>query len=217
MKILLVADYEERSLWGEWTDKMAQELSAVDLILSAGDLAAPYLEFLVNKLNIPVVYVPGNHDNSYIKNPPRRCIDADNKIIDLRIGEQMLRIAGFGGSMRYKEGPYLFTEEQQAKRVGTIVNKIKTMESDDNAIKIMLTHAPCEGYGDMSDLAHRGFSCFNEMLQIWRPKMHVYGHVHEEYNFFKKNSSQDGKFQRLMGHPSGAQLINGCGYCFIII
>ena len=30
---------------------------------------------------------------------------------------------------------------------------------------ILLTHAPCRGYGDMEDLPHRGFECFNDLLK----------------------------------------------------
>ena len=55
MKILLVADREERALWGAWSEDMRQRLSDVSLILSAGDLDPAYLEFLVTMLNVPLV------------------------------------------------------------------------------------------------------------------------------------------------------------------
>ena len=66
---------------------------------------------------------------------------------------------------------------------------------------ILLTHAPCKGYGDMEDIAHTGFECFNRFLSKHQPKLHVYGHVHEEY----------GQFARTMTHPSGTLLINASG------
>jgi hypothetical protein len=72
---------------------------------------------------------------------------------------------------------------------------------------ILLTHAPCRRYGDMEDLPHRGFECFNAMLDRWQPKYHFYGHVHKEY----------GRFERELIHPSGTTLINACGYCIIEI
>lgn len=67
---------------------------------------------------------------------------------------------------------------------------------------ILLTHAPCRGYGDMEDIAHTGFECFNDLLKRYSPRFHCFGHVHEEY----------GRFQRLREHPSGTLLINACGH-----
>ena len=37
----------------------------VDLIFGCGDLPYTYLEYLVSILNIPLYYVPGNHDPEY--------------------------------------------------------------------------------------------------------------------------------------------------------
>lgn len=217
MRILLIADYEEKELWGEWSAIMADKLSKVELILSAGDLNTNYLEFLTDKLRVPLVYVPGNHDYNYGNNPPRRCINADGKIIDLRICQEKVRIIGVGGSMRYKEGPFQFSEEEQRDRVKRVLKQIDADKSTDETFRIMLTHAPCKNYGDMRDLAHRGFNCFNEFLQFWKPKIHCYGHVHEEYNSFSSSLVGNVGFNRLMAHPSGAHLINGYGHCFIEI
>ena len=40
MKLLLIADNEERYLWEDWNQNTRKELSDIDLILSAGDLDA---------------------------------------------------------------------------------------------------------------------------------------------------------------------------------
>ena len=69
-------------------------------------------------------------------------------------------------------------------------------------IDILLTHAPCRGYGDMEDIPHRGFKCFNYLLKTYRPKFHCFGHVHREYGHFKRTTD----------HPSGTVLVNACGY-----
>lgn len=222
MKILVVGDYEEKCLWGKWTAEMAAKLSDVDFILSLGDLSSYYLEFLTEKLNIPLVYVPGNHDIGYIDNPPKRCINADGKIIDLRLNSdnvvQLVRITGLGGSMRYKDGHYQYSEEEQQSRVEKLLYDLdnnKKIETPD--VKILLTHAPCRGYGDMDDLAHRGFDCFNKLLERWKPQVHCYGHVHQEYNDYIVHTMEADGFNRLLNHPSGTHLINGCGYQFIIV
>ena len=145
MRILLIADYEEKELWGGWSTDIAGKLSNVNLILSAGDLNANYLEFLTDKLRVPLVYVPGNHDYNYIAKPPKRCVDADGRIVDFMIGQEKVKIIGLGGSMRYKEGPFMFSEEDQRERVREIAKQLETGKSDDNTIKILLTHAPCNG------------------------------------------------------------------------
>ena len=71
MKILAVADTEERCLW-ECFHK--ERFEGVDLILSAGDLDPDYLEFLVTVINKPLIYVRGNHDDRYVRHAPGGCI-----------------------------------------------------------------------------------------------------------------------------------------------
>jgi len=221
MKILLVADHEEVALWGTRSKDIVNKLVDVDIVLSAGDLSTYYLEYLADNIKAPVVYVPGNHDCGYINNPPKKCINTDVTITELSItreGEKNnVRIFGIGGSMRYKNGPYQYSEEEQSYRVQKIMRAAKERRLANNgSIDILLTHAPCKGYGDMQDIPHRGFECFNDFLYEFKPKLHFYGHIHEEYNSI--SSTSDGKgYQRLLRHPSGTTLINGSGYCFIII
>src|SRR6266508_365807 len=58
-RILAVADEVDESLGGEALAQLRP-----DLMLSAGDLPFDYLEYLVTVLNVPLLYVPGNHDPS---------------------------------------------------------------------------------------------------------------------------------------------------------
>lgn len=226
MKILLIADHEEKKLWDGWTEATAESLSDIDLILSAGDLNHLYLEFLVTMLNVPLVYVRGNHDGYYDKEPPEGCDDADGRIIEVTAGkrgsEQKVRILGFGGSMRYKdEAADMYTEEEMRARIRKAEREIAKRRLKDILLygvsrenggasrrppfDILLTHAPCRGWGDMDDLPHRGFECFNYFLNKYSPQLHCYGHVHQEY----------GGLKRQMRHPSGTYLINGSGYQII--
>jgi Icc-related predicted phosphoesterase len=106
--------------------------------------------------------------------------------------------------MRYRPGePDMYTEIEMRGRLipvyaRLLMDRIKGREGFD----ILLTHAPCKGYGDQEDLPHRGFDCFNTLLNRYRPKLQCYGHVHQEY----------GQFQRAREHPSGAALINASGH-----
>ena len=110
MKILAVADTEERCLW-ECFHK--ERFEGVDLILSAGDLDPDYLEFLVTVINKPLIYVRGNHDDRYARHAPGGCICVEDTVYVYR----GVRIAGLGGSMRYRDGANMYTEREMAKRI----------------------------------------------------------------------------------------------------
>jgi len=228
MKILLISDTEEKFLWENWTNATADLLSDVSLVLSAGDLNYLYLEFIVTMLNVPLVYVRGNHDGYYDEKPPEGCEDADGNIIEVLCGKgdsrQTVRILGLGGSMRYRDDSKdMYTEGEmracvrRAERLirkRRLIRKLKGIidpearrdnEENKSDFDILLTHAPCRGYGDMEDLPHRGFECFNYLLNKYSPQLHCYGHVHQEY----------GDLKRRMQHPSGTLLINCSGHQII--
>ena len=104
MKVLVIADVESKSLWDYYSPK---KLEGVDLIISCGDLNSNFLQFLVTLSGRPLLYVRGNHDERYEKNPPDGCICIENMIYNHR----GMRIAGLGGSMRYKNGPDMYSEK----------------------------------------------------------------------------------------------------------
>ncbi|MDO4614342.1 MAG: metallophosphoesterase [Lachnospiraceae bacterium] len=196
MKILVVADKEEKALWDFYDPKRTE---GIDLILSCGDLDAAYLEFLVTMTNCPLYYVRGNHDESYSRRPPEGCTDIDGKVVNV----EGLRILGLGGSMRYRPGDTMYTEEEMKARVRKAGPRIAMM----NGVDIVVAHAPVKGYGDLEDLPHQGFDCFRDLLDRYAPKYLFHGHVHQEY----------GGFQRERTYPSGTRLINACGSYLIEI
>ncbi len=187
MKILAIADEENKAFW-DFFDP--QRVKDVDLIISSGDLKAEYLEFLETMVNCPLLYVRGNHDGHYDERPPQGCIELEDRIYDYH----GLRILGLGGSMRYRPGKDMYTEEEMAKRIRKL-NRTITLR---NGFDVLVTHAPAKGYGDLDDLPHRGFECFNELLERWKPAYMLHGHVHKTY----------GDFERTRIHPSGTKIIN---------
>lgn len=190
MKILLIADEEERGLWDYYAPG---KLKGYELILSAGDLKAGYLSFLVTMANRPLLYVPGNHDVNYEKNPPEGCESIDGRIVKIN----GLRILGLGGSMLYSQGPNQYTERQMRRRIRRLSWKIRRC----GGVDVVLSHAPIAGYGDMDDPAHRGFECFMELIEKYEPKLWVHGHVHKSYGT---------QFQR--EHMIGStRVVNACG------
>ena len=92
MRILLLADKPERRLWDELDRR---KLEGVDLILSCGDLPASYLSFLTCFTQAPILYVHGNHDVRYEKDPPEGCICIEDTIYV----HEGVRILGLGGCM----------------------------------------------------------------------------------------------------------------------
>ena len=149
MKILLVSDEEDQYLWDFYKPG---RLKGIDLILSAGDLKAEYLSFLVTMANRPLLYVPGNHDGSYAQRPPEGCQCIDGKLVT--VGG--LRILGLGGSALYNGGPHQYTEKQMRRRIHRLRLKLALA----GGVDIVLTHAPVRGFGDEDNMTHRGFEAF---------------------------------------------------------
>ena len=170
MKILVIADTPSKALWDFYDDS---RLRGVDLILSAGDLPASYLSFLVTLGPCPVLYVHGNHDNRYDEQPPEGCICIDDTVYV----HEGIRIMGLGGSMRYRPGPYQYTEKEMRIRAAKMFFKIHRRRGFD----ILLTHAPARGLGDGTDYPHRGFEVFNTLIDKYQPKYMIHGHVHMNY------------------------------------
>lgn len=67
MKILAVADEESKYLWEYYEPS---KLRDIDLIIGCGDLSRHYMNFLSDAAPVPVLYVHGNHDASYDREPP---------------------------------------------------------------------------------------------------------------------------------------------------
>ena len=170
MKILFLADEEAKVYWDFFKK---EDFEGVDLIVSCGDLKAEYLSFLATMVPVPVLYVHGNHDAKYDKKPPEGCICIDDCIYEFK----GVRILGLGGSHRYKPGPYQFTEREMAKRVRKLFWKLKFKKGFD----ILVTHSPARGLHDDEDMCHMGFEVFNKLIEQYRPKYFVHGHVHLNY------------------------------------
>ena len=170
MKILAIADEESKYLW-DYFDK--SKIEGIDFIISCGDLNPHYLSFLVTLSSVPVLYVHGNHDGKYENIPPEGCTCIDDEIYV----HNGVRILGLGGSMRYKPGPHQYTEWQMRQRVAKL--KFKLFKS--RGFDILVTHAPAYQLNDGMDLPHQGFQVFKTLMEKYRPKYFLHGHVHLSY------------------------------------
>ena len=170
MKILAIADEESKYLW-DYYEK--SKLEGIDLIISCGDLDPHYLSFLVTLSSVPVLYVHGNHDGKYDRVPPDGCICIEDKIYV----HEGVRILGLGGSMRYCPGQHQYTEREMKRRV----TKLKFQLFKKRGFDILVTHAPAYQLNDGRDLPHQGFQVFRTLIEKYRPKYFLHGHVHMSY------------------------------------
>ncbi len=173
MKVLVVADEESRYYYDCY---QPGRLDGIDLIISCGDLSRSYLEFLVTLGNCPLLYVRGNHDDSFADHPPEGCLCIEDKVFRYR----GIRFAGLGGSYRYQpDGINMYTEEQMARRIRKLWWKIRK----NKGVDVLVTHAPAFGKGDLDTIPHRGFRCFLKFMEKYRPRYMLHGHVHRNYGF----------------------------------
>ena len=175
MKILVLADVESKYLW-DYFEK--EKLDGIDLILSCGDLRSEYLSFLASFAKVPILYVRGNHDDNYAFKEPEGCVCIEDKIYVYK----GVRIMGLGGSIRYKAGANQYTQSQMKKRVVKMWPKIKMKKG----IDILLTHSPAAGISDGEDNPHKGFEVFIDILDKYKPKYFIHGHVHLNYSMNNK-------------------------------
>ncbi|MPZ67912.1 MAG: metallophosphoesterase [Actinobacteria bacterium] len=188
-RVLAISD----EVLGEGYRKMFGDLD-VDLVVSCGDLPHDYLEDVMNELMVPLVWVPGNHDRTLPKNiddrfefapvlaqpdPVYSCgIPADGRIVEVA----GLRIAGLGGSPRYNNGPFQYTESQMRWRSLKLEIKARLAALRGRPVDLLIAHAPARGWGDDDDKAHRGFQSFRRLVRAIRPRFFVHGHIHPHGN-----------------------------------
>ena len=196
MKILAVADDESRNYYEYYSPG---KLDDFNLIIACGDLHKVYLEFLTTMASCPVLYVRGNHDDILIDDPPGGCICIEDTVYEYN----GLRIAGLGGSFKYREGRNTFTEEEMEKRV----RKLGKLIRRHNGIDIMVTHAPARGLNDFDSVSHRGFEAFNHLLEKYHPACFVHGHIHKNYGVHIPQISEH----------NGTTIINAYEHCIFYV
>jgi Icc-related predicted phosphoesterase len=182
----------------------AERLQALrpDFIVSCGDLPFEYLEYLVSCANVPLIYVPGNHDPSVKRADttwmsleqelpvpgPEGCENVDGRVAEVH----GLRVVGLGGSLRYKPGPNQYTQAQMRRRALTLEFRIRLKRvRSGRKLDVMITHAPPFGVSEAEDAAHVGFVAFNRIIKSLHPVLLVHGHVHP-YGKSRPERSVDG-------------------------
>jgi nucleotide-binding universal stress UspA family protein/Icc-related predicted phosphoesterase len=178
-KVLSLSD---RVVWDVTNPETSQtKIEEVELIFSCGDLPYYYLENIFELYEAPLFYVRGNHDSPIeygIKGQriePLGGANLHHKVVNFN----NLIIAGFEGSFRYREGPYMYTQLEMWGLVLSIVPRLlfnKLIYG--RYLDVLVTHAPPWGIHDKEDHVHQGFKAFRWLLKTFQPGYHFHGHIH---------------------------------------
>jgi Icc-related predicted phosphoesterase len=179
VKILAVSDRIVKEIH---SPAVKQQFGDVDLVLACGDLPPYYLEYIREALEVPLLYVLGNHDQGIytadggFKLAPTGCLNIDGKVIDI----EGLLIAGLEGSMHYSDrGSHQYTEgdmRQKALWMSPMLWWNRLLHG--RFLDILITHAPPFRIHDGTDRCHTGFKTFLRMMKIYRPRYLIHGHQH---------------------------------------
>jgi Icc-related predicted phosphoesterase len=182
VNILALSDRVEERLYSLIS---AKHFENIDLILGCGDMPYDYLENVLTLLNVPLYYVPGNHDPEYNEQSPLSHAEGASNLDLKLVREKTFLIAGFGGSIRYRpDGINQYNQFEAFLRAyrllpGLIWNRIHY----GRFLDILITHSPPFGVNDEDTQAHQGLKALGWLIRFARPRYHFHGHTH----FFRRN------------------------------
>jgi len=182
VKILAVSDQVLDRIYTLSSNGHFQDM---ELILGCGDMPYTYLEYLVTMLNVPMYYVPGNHDPQFDIRSARAHAEGGINL-DLKIvRHHKFLIGGFGGSIRYRpDGTNQYSQTEAYARAFKLLPRLLLNRLQyGRALDILITHSPPFGIHDDSDPAHNGLKALNWLIRIAQPRYLFHGHTH----FYKRN------------------------------
>lgn len=180
MKILALSD---EVLEQVYSPTVRDKFGDVDFVLGCGDLPFYYLEFLISALDVPLLYVLGNHDRGPQYTADGRVltsVQGGHNIHGRVVEERGLLLAGLEGSMRYRpEAPLMYSEGEMRREVLRLLPRLWLNRMRyGRALDILVTHSPPLGIHDQEDIAHKGFEVFLPLLKFARPRYLLHGHIH---------------------------------------
>ncbi len=175
MRILALSDQVIDFLY---SPLVRERFSDVDVVVGCGDLPAHYLEYVITQLNVPLLYVPGNHDPDDLRVPGG--LDLDGVVARVK----GVLFAGLGGSRRYKpDGRHQYSESEMRWRVGQLIVQLWLGRlRGQRGLDVLVTHAPPFRIHDAPDLPHTGFAAYHALWTFFRPQLVVHGHTHAQRN-----------------------------------
>ena len=182
VKILAVSDQVEDRIYAL---SSSGHFKDVELILGCGDLPYEYLEYLVTMLNVPLFYVPGNHDPKFDTGSAATRVQGGSSLDLKTVRHKKFLIGGFGGCIRYRpDGINQYTQSEAYARAFAMLPKLLINRIQfGRPLDILISHSPPFDIHDDTDLAHNGLKALNWLIRLTKPRYHFHGHTH----FFKNN------------------------------
>jgi len=182
VKILAVSDEVVERLYSLCN---TGHFSDIELIIGCGDLPYPYLENMVTFLNIPLLYVPGNHDPEYSVDDSKTYAEGGTNL-DLKLVRiKTFLIGGFGGSVQYRpDGTNQHSQTDAYFRALKMLPRLLLNRFQYRRyLDVLITHSPPFGIHDDDTQAHTGLKAINWLIKIAKPRYHLHGHTH----FYRRN------------------------------
>jgi Icc-related predicted phosphoesterase len=170
MKILAISDFVE-PLQCNHLDR--GKFSEVELIVSCGDLPPDYLSSLSKAFDAPLYFIRGNHDIRYESSPPNGCINIHAQVVPFA----ELTILGLEGSHWYNGRPLQYTEANMRHTIRYLRPQLRRY----GRLDIVVTHAPPRHIHDAEDPCHRGFQSYRRLIDRYRPRYFLHGHIHRRF------------------------------------
>ncbi|UCF97995.1 MAG: metallophosphoesterase family protein [Spirochaetaceae bacterium] len=191
MKILAVSDYIDPLRCDLPADRA---FSGMQLIVSCGDLPPDYLSALSKAFDAPLYYIRGNHDIRYEASPPGNCINIHAQIVPFAD----LTILGLEGSHWYNGRPLQYTEAQMRQTIRYLRPQLRRY----TRLDMIITHAAPRHIHDTEDPCHRGFQSYRRLIDRYRPRYFLHGHIHRRFTDPSERITRLGR----------TQVINCSGY-----
>lgn len=182
MKILAVSDQAVDRIY---TLASNGHFRDTELILGCGDMPYAYLEYLVTMVNVPMYYVPGNHDPRFDLRSEKTHAEGGSNLDLKTLRFKKFLIGGFGGSIRYRpDGVNQYTQTEAYLRAFSMLPRLLLNRMQyGRALDILISHSPPFGIHDDSDPAHNGLKALNWLIRAAQPRYLFHGHTH----FYKRN------------------------------
>jgi Icc-related predicted phosphoesterase len=179
IKVLALSDEVDQRIYSEY---LVDNFSDVELLISCGDLSFYYLEYLIDVLNVPMFFVHGNHDpeievgHAGERRQPWGAENLDGRVV----WHRGLILAGFEGSIRYSNARHQYTQREMWLKVLRTVPRLWFHKLRyGRFLDVLVTHAPAWDVSDRPDMVHRGFKAFRWLLEVFKPRYHFHGHIHQ--------------------------------------
>lgn len=178
MKILALSDQIVPSIY---SPAVKYRFQGVDLLIGCGDLPYYYLEYAYDALNVPLYFVRGNHDKvvEYGQGGQRTAPGGGIDLHRRMVRRKNLLLTGVEGSLRYRNGPFQYSQAEMWQHVLSLVPAILyNRVVYGRYLDIFVTHAPPSGVHDADDLPHRGIHAFRWLVNVFQPAWYCHGHMH---------------------------------------